>query len=108
MEELYQGGTSEKTLEAGAVLSHPQSSTADLARLQSVEILLLQKVENSGECSARVLTETLAEDGYSLDSVLSSDVLNPVDSYNLVKRTSRTWPRILRRLQKKEAEPEQI
>ena len=102
VEELYHGGTSEKTLEARAVLSHPQSSTADLARLQTKEILLLEKVQKYGDCSVKILTETLAEDGYSLESVLNTDVLNPVDSYNLVKRTSRTWPRILRKLQEKQ------
>ena len=36
----------------------------------------------------------LAEDGFTLESVVLSDVLHPVDSYNLVKRTARTWPRI--------------
>ena len=37
----------------------------------------------------------LAEDGYTLEAVLGSDVLHPVDSYNLIKRTARTWSKIL-------------
>ena len=36
----------------------------------------------------------LAEDGFTVESVELSDVLHPVDAYNLVKRTARTWPRI--------------
>ena len=31
---------------------------------------------------------------YGLQSVLDSDVLNPVDSYNLIKRTARTWLKV--------------
>jgi len=39
----------------------------------------------------KILEEVFESDGYSLQSVLDSDVLNPVDSYNLIKRTARTW-----------------
>ena len=41
-----------------------------------------------------MLEEVLESDGYSVQSVLDSDMLNPVDSYNLIKRTARTWPKV--------------
>jgi len=32
--------------------------------------------------------------GFSLDMIERSDVLHPVDSYNLIKRTGRMWQNI--------------
>ena len=40
------------------------------------------------------LEEVFEKDGYNFNSVLDTDVLNPVDSYNLIKRTARTWVKV--------------
>ena len=45
-----------------------------------------------------VINEEFDADGYQLDDVKESDVFNPIDSYNLIKRTSRTWKRIIEKI----------
>ena len=40
------------------------------------------------------LEEVFEKDGYNFNSVLDTDVLHPVDSYNLIKRTARTWVKV--------------
>ena len=48
------------------------------------------------------LNTLLEEDGYDLAMIEGTDVLNPIDCYNLIKRTSRTWKRVKNVLMKKE------
>ena len=92
-QELYGLGTTEATTDLGRRGSNTQSSTADLRILQQRELHLITLLlaEGAGQTVRRVL----AEDGYTLEAVLGSDVLHPVDSYNLIKRTARTWSKIL-------------
>ena len=37
----------------------------------------------------------LKEYEFSINSIVNSDVYNPIYEYNLIKRTSRTWPKIV-------------
>ena len=57
---------------------------------------MIQALRQAGESKnlANLVEEVFESDGYSVRSVLDSDVLNPVDSYNLIKRTARTWPKV--------------
>ena len=41
------------------------------------------------------LNVLLKEDGYDLNMIEATDILNPIDSYNLIKRTSITWHKII-------------
>ena len=52
------------------------------------------------------MEEVLESDGYRIQSVLNSDILNPVDSYNLIKRTARTWPKVKDALNASDVEKE--
>ena len=57
---------------------------------------MIQALRQAGESNnlANLLEEVFESDGYSVRSVLDLDVLNPVDSYSLIKRTARTWPKV--------------
>ena len=60
------------------------------------EVALIQSLRQADKSKnfTKVLEDVFESDGYSLRSVLDSDVLNPVDSYNLIKRTARTWLKV--------------
>ena len=64
--------------------------------LSQEEVALIQSLRQADKSNnfTKVLEEVFESDGYSLQSVLDSDVLNPVDSYNLIKRTARTWLKV--------------
>ena len=57
---------------------------------------MIEALRKAGESNnlTKVVEEVFESDGYSVQSALDSDVLNPVDSYNLIKRTARTWPKV--------------
>ena len=54
----------------------------------------MQGVSRIGQNFTNVLEGVFQSDGYSLQSVLDSDVLNPIDGFNLIKRTARTWIKV--------------
>lgn len=60
------------------------------------EVALIQALHQAGKSNnlTNLLEEVFESDGYSVQSVLDSDMLNPIDSYNLIKRTARTWPKV--------------
>ena len=58
------------------------------------ELILMRAVSRIGQNFTKALEGAFQSDGYSLQSVLDSDVLNPIDSYNLIKRTARTWIKV--------------
>ena len=96
-EELYGLGTTTTTTNTTNKVDNIQSSIADLRILHQREVDLIRVLEGSEEAGLTV-EAVLAEDGFTLTSVYNSDVLHPVDSYNLIKRTARTWPRIFNKL----------
>ena len=96
-EELYGVGTTTTTTDQSSRVDNIQSSIADLKILHQREVELIRALQGSEEASLTLET-VLAEDGFSLSSVINSDVLHPVDSYNLIKRTARTWTRIFSKL----------
>ena len=98
VEELYNNGTSELTMKKASLRNNTSSSIADLKILKEKEEELLKTLEMS-VLDPSLITKSLEEDGYSIDSILYCDVFHPIDSYNLIKRTSRTWPRIRKLLE---------
>ena len=79
--------------------NNTSSSIADLKILNEREKDLLKIIKVS-KFDIGKLQLQLEEDGYSMNSILHSDVYNPIDSYNLIKRTARTWPKIRNLLEK--------
>ena len=109
--ELYGAGTTPTTTSASQRTGHPASSIADLRALLEVagtvmylsnihfcqrEEFLIHFLINHDKLE--VVRDALAEDDYSLESVNTTDVLHPVDGYNLIKRTARSWARVKDRL----------
>ena len=78
-------------------MNNTQSSIADLLLLHQRETQLLTLCQ-SDQRVLNVILQEFSADGYDLDSVMNSDIYHPVDSYNLIKRTARTWRRILSRI----------
>ena len=97
--EEWEDGTTEasNTTTRVDIFNNLQSSVADLQILHTREVRLLQMLEQDGELM-RTVTEEFTNDGFSLESVIHSDILHPVDSYNLIKRTARTWARIVEKM----------
>ena len=102
-EELYGVGTTGSTTQLRNRVNNTQSSTADLKILHQREIHLINLFEES-EGAWETLRRVFAEDGFTVEAVLHSDVLHPVDSYNLIKRTARSWPRVFAQLSLEEGE----
>ena len=98
--ELYHNGTTETTTGSKDVINNTQSSIADLLRLHEKENQLLQMLQSDEEVF-KVIQEEFLLDEYNLESVKHSDIHHPVDSYNLIKRTARTWKRIGTKLRMK-------
>ena len=95
--ELYHNGTTETTTGSKDVINNTHSSIADLLLLHARETHLLEML-HSDEKLFNVIKEEFSSDGFDLESVKHSDILHPVDRYNLIKRTARTWKRIGPRL----------
>ena len=79
------------------IMNNTQSSMADLQLLHARELRLLARLQRDQQLM-RTVTEEFAADGFSLEAVTTSDILHPIDSYNLIKRTARTWARIVERI----------
>ena len=95
--EIYLNGTTETTTGGKDVINNTQSSIADLLLLHDRETQLLEML-HSDEKIFNVIKEEFSSDEFDLESVKDSDILHPVDSYNLIKRTARTWKRIGQKL----------
>ena len=96
--ELFYNGTTEFTSDTIDIANNTQSSIADLLILHQREVEVLKLVLERNIGISVVVEKELATDGFSIKTILDSDILHPIDSYNLLKRTSRTWPRIIEEL----------
>ena len=98
-QELYYMGTTETSTGSDEIINNTQSSMADLQILHKRELSLIKLLKDDTDMDnldhMSVINEEFDADGYQLDDVEESDVFNPIDSYNLIKRTSRTWKRII-------------
>ena len=88
------------TINQASLKNNTSSSIADLKILNEKEKDLLNNLEHAID-DMDIVIDTLKEDGYTIENILQSDVYNPVDSYNLIKRTSRTWTRIRKAFEEK-------
>ena len=97
--EEWQDGTTEasNTTTRVDVFNNMQSSMADLQILHTREVKLMEMLEQDGGLM-KIVTEEFTNDGFSLESVIHSDILHPIDSYNLIKRTARSWARIVEKM----------
>ena len=98
-QELYYMGTTETSTGSDEIINNTQSSMADLQILHKRELSLIKLLKDDTDINhLSVINEEFDADGYQLDDVEESDVFNPIDSYNLIKRTSRTWKRIIEKI----------
>ena len=81
--------------------NNTSSSIADLRILLQRELDLLKTLLLY--FSKDDVNTMLEEDGYNIAMIEETDVLNPIDSYNLIKRTSRTWMKVKDELLEKES-----
>ena len=96
--ELFHNGTTESTSDKIDIANNTQSSIADLLILHQREVEMLKLVLDRNNDISAILEKELVNDGFSIESIFKSDILHPIDAYNLLKRTARTWPRILEAL----------
>ena len=103
VEELYNNGTSELTMNDDSLRNNTSSSIADLKILNGKEDELLKTIDRC-VLNMDAIKLVFKEDGFSINSIVNSDVYNPIDAYNLIKRTSRTWHKIRKLLEKEKLE----
>ena len=88
--ELYGEGTIKQ--DDSKKLSNTALSIEDLYILHEREMKLLDSVLTY--IPAEELDSVLNKDGYSISIIKNTIVNHPIDNYNLLKRTSRTWRKL--------------
>ena len=79
--ELFYNGTTEFTSDTIDIANNTQSSIADLLILHQREIEVLNLVLESNIGISVVVEKELATDGFSIKTILDSDILHPIDSW---------------------------
>ena len=74
-------------------MKNPASSVTDLRVLLNAEKRLLRFLSEYDELSA-IARDILEAEGFTIAAIHNSDVLHPVDGYNLIKRLGRVWPKV--------------
>ena len=74
-------------------MKNPASSVTDLRVLLNAEKRLLRFLSEYDEMSA-IARDILEAEGFTIAAIHNSDVLHPVDGYNLIKRLGRVWPKV--------------
>ena len=65
----------------------------DLRVLLNAEKRLLRFLSEYDEMSA-IARDILEAEGFTIAAIHNSNVLHPVDGYNLIKRLGRVWPKV--------------
>ena len=78
-------------------MKNPASSVTDLRALLTTEKGLLSLLSEHEEIFS-IAKFVLEEENFNLSSIYNSDVLHPIDAYNLIKRLGRAWPKVLEAL----------
>ena len=65
----------------------------DLRVLLNAEKALLSLLSEYEEMSS-IAREILEAEGFTVAAISNSDVLHPIDGYNLIKRLGRVWPKV--------------
>ena len=84
--------TEEKTF-FSQTLKNSASSVTDLRVLLNAEKALLSLLSEYEEMST-IAREILEAEGFTVAAISNSDVLHPIDGYNLIKRLGRVWPKV--------------
>ena len=74
-------------------MKNSASSVTDLRVLLNAEKALLSLLSEYEEMSS-IAREILEAEGFTVAAISNSDVLHPIDGYNLIKRLGRVWPRV--------------
>ena len=74
-------------------MKNSASSVTDLRALLNAEKALLSLLSEHEEMST-IAREILEAEGFTVAAISNSDVLHPIDGYNLIKRLGRTWPKV--------------
>ena len=74
-------------------MKNSASSVTDLRVLLNSEKALLSLLSEYEEMST-IAREILEAEGFTVAAISNSDVLHPIDGYNLIKRLGRTWPKV--------------
>ena len=74
-------------------MKNSASSVTDLRVLLNAEKALLSLLSEYEEMSS-IAREILEAEGFTVAAISNSDVLHPIDGYNLIKRLGRAWPKV--------------
>ena len=74
-------------------MKNSASSVTDLRVLLNAEKALLSLLSEYEEMST-IAREILEAEGFTVAAISNSDVLHPIDGYNLIKRLGRVWPKV--------------
>ena len=74
-------------------MKNSASSVTDLRVLLNAEKALLSLLSEYEEMST-IAREILEAEGFTVAAISNSDVLHPIDGYNLIKRLGRAWPKV--------------
>ena len=78
-------------------MKNPASSVTDLRALLTREKGLLSLLSEHEEIFS-IAKYVLEEENFNISTIYNSDVLHPIDAYNLIKRLGRAWPKVLEAL----------
>ena len=78
-------------------MKNSASSVTDLRVLLNAEKRLLRFLSEYDEMSA-IARDILEAEGFTIAAIHNSDVLHPVDGYNLIKRLGRVWPKVQKKM----------
>ena len=78
-------------------MKNPASSVTDLRALLTTEKGLLSLLSEHKDIFS-IATFVLEEENFNISTIYNSDVLHPIDAYNLIKRLGRAWPKVLEAL----------
>ena len=78
-------------------MNNSASSVTDLRVLLNAEKALLSLLSEYEEMSS-IAREILEAEGFTIAAIHNSDVLHPVDGYNLIKRLGRVWPKVQKKM----------
>ena len=74
-------------------MKNSASSVTDLRVLLNAEKALLTLLSEY-EAMSTIAREILEAEGFTVAAISNSDVLHPIDGYNLIKRLGRVWPKV--------------
>ena len=78
-------------------MKNPASSVTDLRALLTTEKGLLSLLSEHKDIFS-IAKLVLEEENFNISTIYNSDVLHPIDAYNLIKRLGRAWPKVLEAL----------